>query len=99
MARKGGLGTSQPAQVDEDLLSNLFGEEPKEQDTPRRVANKAGDKTQGKPGDAERVGKFFKIDRELAVKIKMYAVTNDMKDHQVVNEALRAFFADKKFMI
>lgn len=94
MARKGGLGISQPAQVDEDLLGNLFGQK---QDTPRPGSDLPG-KATGK-AEAEKVGKFFKLDRELAIKIKMYAITNGIRDTQVVDEALRAFFADKKFMI
>jgi hypothetical protein len=83
MAKKGGLGTAGAPPAQEDLTDGLFGgERPK---APKRLENvKQGQK---------RVAKTFHVDRDLAVQLKIYAAQNGLKEHQVVDAALRKFFA------
>lgn len=57
---------------------------------------------QGKPGKQELLGKQIKrqtyhLETDLIRKINEYAYWERLKISEVVNEALREFFKDKKF--
>ena len=93
MARKkGGLGQAEAVEHPEDLLDTVFGAtaaKPKADTPPPAPAGKAApDKS---PDKADRVGKYFLLDRALAKSLKLYAVENDMKEIAVIEASLRAF--------
>lgn len=89
MARKkGGLGSLQPAAEKEDLLDSVFGGskvETQGKDTPPPPAQAA---------EEEKVAKYFKLDREVVRKLRVYAAMNDMKEVHVIENALRVFLGE-----
>ena len=95
MARKkGGLGQADAHAPSEDLLDSVFGAKEPKADTPPppQVKPSAAEK----PEKADRVGKYFLLDRGLAKALKLYAVENDMKEIAVMEAALRAFLGKPK---
>ena len=90
MARKkGGLGQVESVAQPEDLLDSVFGSKSVKTDTPPPAP--AGKTVPEKADKAERVGKYFMLDKALAKSLKLYAVENDMKELAVIEASLRAF--------
>lgn len=93
MARKkGGLGSvaASTDPIKEDLLSSVFGESPAGQTNREKPkANPpAGEDPDGK------VAKYFRIDRTLAKRIKIYAAEHELREIQVIEKALRLLFEE-----
>lgn len=80
MARnKKGLGTLAD---DGDLLGKVFG------DGGESRANAAPPK--GK-GEKEETAKYFKLDKELIKRLKIFCITRDLSEKDVVTAALTSF--------
>ena len=95
--KKGGLGViaaNTARHGPEDPLDTLFGggASAGKQSTPPDTAApaKAGDQAKAKLEKAS-----FQIDRELAVKLRVYAAQKELKQYQIIDMALRKFFADQ----
>ncbi len=105
--RKGGLGKpSMSTEAKEDLLGSVFGEsapvvkgeKAEKTDTAPLASNAKPAKAVKEPrapksseGKAERVGKFFQLDKQLAKQIKIFAIEHDKKEIAVIEEALRYY--------
>lgn len=90
-ARKGGLGSAEPApDREEDLLDRLFGEKPEQErgaSPPKRDAA---------PERADTVAKFFRLDRALAKRLKIYAAEHEMREAAVMAKALNLLFESER---
>ena len=95
MARKkGGLGQVEVVAQTEDLLDSVFKTKDgksKADTPPPATAGKTVPEKADKSDKAERVGKYFMLDKTLAKSLKLYAVENDMKELAVIEASLRAF--------
>ncbi|WP_300774891.1 hypothetical protein [uncultured Desulfovibrio sp.] len=85
MARnKKGLGT---LAEDGDLLGKVFGED-EEAAVPDKPAKR------GRPARPEReelVAKYFKLDKALVKRLKIYCITRDRSEKDVITAALTSF--------
>lgn len=90
--RKGGLGSVEPAgDREEDLLDRLFGEKPaQEQD------ESAPPKKGASPERADTVAKYFRLDRALAKRLKIYAAEHEMREAAVMAKALNLLFESER---
>lgn len=43
----------------------------------------------------EKIAKYFRIDRDIAKQLKLYAVKHEMKEAAVVEKALRLLLSEK----
>lgn len=89
MARKkGGLGSvaSASPELEEDLLSSVFGETGQANREKPKAKAPAAEDPDGK------VAKYFRIDRALAKRIKIYAAEHELREIQVIEKALHLLF-------
>lgn len=85
MARnKKGLGTLAD---DGDLLGKVFGED-EEAATPDKPAKRG---RPARPEKEELVAKYFKLDKELIKRLKIFCITRDLSEKDVVMAALTSF--------
>lgn len=93
--KKGGLGTAAAPPAQDDLTSSLFAVSAKKRLEQRPAQARASRVTSDHKQGQDRIGKTLHIDRELAVQLKIYAAKNGLKEHQVIDAALRKFLTGK----
>jgi len=102
--KKGGLGTVSTRPTSSDPLDALFGgvggsvasPEVKQQPDPSPSVPIAVGQNNIKSEPKKLLPKYFRIERDLVIKLKIYALENDLKEYQVIDLALRKLFADEK---
>lgn len=88
MARnRKGLGT---LAEDGDLLGKVFGDfgEDEEAATPDKPAKRG---RPARPEKEELVAKYFKLDKALVKRLKIYCITRDRSEKDVITAALTSF--------
>jgi hypothetical protein len=98
--KKGGLGAIAAKPPLDDPLDALFGgtakaEKPEKKQAARQSAPTAPVAASNAKPAAERILKSFRIDRELAINLKVYAAKNGTSGDRVIEAALRKFLADE----
>ena len=102
--KKGGLGTVTAKPTLDDPLDALFGGPSKADQsasvpaasTPELTKAESSAVSDAKPAQvSDRVLKSFRINRELAIRLKVYAAQKETSGDRIVEAALRKFFAEE----